>query len=149
MVPIQPSGDHSQNRTRLASASPPTNGKPSPWIGTSWERIDLRTDMHELVIAGGRRPTKQSHHADIVSSEMGARKRDCFAEFTLGLAEGETRGLVMTSYSAASAGAVTSAGKTISATGGGSRLGALSLSPTRASVARASSASRWRFHIEA
>src|SRR5215472_15574212 len=98
---------------------------------------------------GGRRPTKQSHHADIVSSEMGARKRDCFAEFTLGLAEGETRGLVMTSYSAASAGAVTSAGKTISATGGGSRLGALSLSPTRASVARACSASRWRFHIEA
>src|SRR5215831_12458251 len=138
MVPIQPSGDHSQNRTRLASASPPTNGKPSPWIGTSWERIDLRTDMYELVIAGGRRPTKQSHHADIVSSEMGASEARL-----LRLARNDP------SYSAASAGAVTSGGKTISATGGGSRLGALSLSPTRASVARASSASRWRFHIEA
>src|SRR5262252_439088 len=42
-------------------------------------------------LRGGRSPTKQSP-----PQAHGQVKRDCFAEFTLGLAEGETRGLAMT-----------------------------------------------------
>src|SRR5262245_20104758 len=45
MVASQPSGDHSQNSSRLTSAKMPMNGKPSRCNGASWERMDARTDM--------------------------------------------------------------------------------------------------------
>src|SRR5215475_8229909 len=41
----QPSGDHSQNNSRLTTANTPTNGRPSRWTGASWERMEARTDM--------------------------------------------------------------------------------------------------------
>src|SRR5262249_56337477 len=44
-VPIQPSGDHSQNRIRLTSAKMPMNGSPSRWTGTICPRIDAMIDM--------------------------------------------------------------------------------------------------------
>src|SRR6266581_1818339 len=44
-VLIQPSGDHSQNRSRLASAKMPMNGSPSRWTGTICPRIDAIIDM--------------------------------------------------------------------------------------------------------
>src|SRR5437763_15358758 len=44
-VPSQPSGVHSQNRIRLASANAPMNGYPSGLMGESCERIELMTDM--------------------------------------------------------------------------------------------------------
>src|SRR5262245_43916757 len=44
-VPIQPSGDHSQNRIKLTSAKMPMNGSPSRWTGTIWPRIDAIIDM--------------------------------------------------------------------------------------------------------
>src|SRR5260221_11685053 len=59
---------------------------------------------------------------------------------------------IFTCYSAASAGAssgAVAAALMASSTGGGLRLGATSSSPARASFSRASSASRWRFHIRA
>src|SRR5262245_2951540 len=44
-VPIQPSGDHSQNKSRLASANMPMNGSPSRWTGTICRRIEVIIDM--------------------------------------------------------------------------------------------------------
>src|SRR5262245_54866609 len=44
-VAIQPSGDHSQNKSRLASAKPPMNGSPSRWTGTICRRIEVMIDM--------------------------------------------------------------------------------------------------------
>src|SRR5262249_9382044 len=54
-------------------------------------RCSESTLVHSPSLRGARSATKQS------PPQMHAQaKRDCFAEFTLGLAEGETRGLAMT-----------------------------------------------------
>src|SRR5262249_45362871 len=42
---IQPSGDHSQNKSRPASAKPPMNGNPSRWTGTICRRIEVIIDI--------------------------------------------------------------------------------------------------------
>jgi hypothetical protein len=54
-------------------------------------RKSVPSEMEFSVIA---RPARQ---AEAITAASPARvKRDCFAEFILGLAEGETRGLAMT-----------------------------------------------------
>jgi hypothetical protein len=45
--------------------------------------------MSKLVIA------RSAQRDEAISTVEGRVKRDCFAEFTLGLAEGKTRGLAM------------------------------------------------------
>src|SRR5205085_8756395 len=44
-VPSQPSGVHTQNRIRLASANAPMNGYPSGLMGESCERMEFTTDI--------------------------------------------------------------------------------------------------------
>src|ERR1051325_1402513 len=62
-VPIQPSGDQIQKRTRLSSAKAPMKGSPSPWIGASCERMDFSTDIRRSTRSWSRHPEVRAQRA--------------------------------------------------------------------------------------